>query len=107
MDRSKDSARGFDRVLVKARSARVLAQRNTVRPGENLSSMVVGVTKRAGDPPRFLRQKRGDSLALSIAMLFVDLEDRLLATISDDQPDVPSLWLVVECRDLSVLKLGL
>src|SRR6266481_4218626 len=107
MELSKDSARSFERVLVEARSAHILVQRNTVRPGENQSSMPVGVTKRAGNPSGFLRQKRRDSLALSIATLFVDLEHRLFATIRDDQPDVTSLCLVVECRDRSVLELGL
>src|SRR5260370_10528949 len=107
MEFGKDSTRCFDRVLVEARSARVFSQRNTVRPGEYLSSMPVGVAKRAGNPPGFLRPKRPDSLTLLITTLFVDLEDRLFATISDDQPDVPSLRLVVERADRSVLKLRL
>src|SRR5258708_19752586 len=78
---SKDSTCIFDWVLIEAGSAHGLPERNTVRPGENESSVAVGVTKRAGNPPRFLRQKRRDSPAFSIATLFVDLKNPLFSTI--------------------------
>jgi len=69
--------------------------------------MAVRVTKRMGNPSGFFQQKRPDSLALSIATLFIDLEHCLLAAIVYYQPDVPPLRFVVECPNCSVVELGL
>src|SRR5438445_4013914 len=69
--------------------------------------MTIGVTKLTGNPPRFLRQKHPDLPALSITILFIDLENRPFVTIGDDQADVPALRFVVQRPDRSVLKLGL